>query len=79
MFTFKRSDTSEAFDVYVEHCTTLAAWPGQILIPVVGTSGPPINVTDNGPAGLDDVTVTIPLGADSKKFARLRADIPFTP
>lgn len=79
VFTFKRSDASEAFDVFVEHGTTLASWPGQILIPVADTAGPPVDVVDNGPSTLGDVTVTIPMGTDPKKFARLRADIPFTP
>ena len=79
VFTFKRSDASEAFDVFVEHGTTLSAWPGQMLVPAIDTEGPPVDVADNGPSTLDDVTVTIPMGTDTRKFARLRADIPYTP
>ena len=78
VFTFKRSDESEGVDVFVEHGTTLAAWPGQIAIPVGAYSDATVTVTNNDP-GLDDVTVTIPVGTDPKKFARLRADIPYTP
>lgn len=78
VFTFKRSDESEAFDVFVEHGTTLASWPGQIAIPAGAFSDATVTVTNNDP-GLDDVTVSIPVGSDPKKFARLRADIPFTP
>jgi hypothetical protein len=37
-----------------------------------------VTVVDNGAAD-DDITVVIPQGADPKKFARIRADIPFTP
>ena len=78
VFTFKRSDESESFDVFVEHGTTLATWPGQIAIPAGAFSDATITVINNDP-GLDDVTVSIPVGTDPKKFARLRADIPFTP
>jgi autotransporter-associated beta strand protein len=78
VFTFKRSDDSESFDVFVEHGTTLATWPGQIAIPAGAYSDANVTVTNNDP-GLDDVTVSIPIGTDGKKFARLRADIPFTP
>lgn len=78
VFTFKRSDESEAFDVFVEHGTTLATWPGQIAIPAGAYSDANVTVTNNDP-GLDDVTVSIPIGTDGKKFARLRADIPYTP
>jgi fibronectin-binding autotransporter adhesin len=78
VFTFKRSDDSESFDVFVEHGTTLATWPGQIAIPAGAYSDANVTVTNNDP-GLDDVTVSIPIGTDEKKFARLRADIPFTP
>jgi fibronectin-binding autotransporter adhesin len=79
VFTFKRSDASEDFDVFVQHGTTLATWPGQIAIPTVDTTGLPVDVTDNGPAALDDVIVTIPMGTDPSKFARLKVEIPYTP
>ncbi|MCU0797910.1 MAG: autotransporter-associated beta strand repeat-containing protein [Akkermansiaceae bacterium] len=78
IFTFKRSDESEEFDVFVEHGTSLLTWPGQIAIPAGAFSNAEVTVVNNDP-GLDDVTVTIPMGTDARKFARLRADIPYTP
>jgi autotransporter-associated beta strand protein len=78
VLTFKRSEASKAYAVVVEHGTTLATWPGQIPVPTSATAGPPVTVVDNGAAD-DDITVVIPQGADPKKFARIRADIPFTP
>lgn len=78
VLTFKRSVASKAYAVAVEHGTTLTAWPGLIPVPTVTTSGPPVSVIVNAP-NADDVTVTIPMGADPKKFARIRVDIPFTP
>jgi heme/copper-type cytochrome/quinol oxidase subunit 2 len=77
-FTFKRSDESEAFALYVEHSTTLDAPWTAIPVPVGAITGPPVTVVETDP-GLDTVTVTIPMGTDPKKFARLRADIPYTP
>jgi fibronectin-binding autotransporter adhesin len=78
IFTFKRSDASEAFDLFVEHSTTLQAPWTAIPVPVGVTAGPPVEVVEVDP-GLDTVTVTIPMGTDRKKFARLRANIPYTP
>jgi hypothetical protein len=81
VFTFKRSDASEAYAVSVETSTDLLAWPPAkaYAVPTAATTGPPVTVVDNGPATLDDVTVTIPMAPDAKKFARLKAVIPFTP
>ena len=81
VFTFKRSDASEAYAVAVETSTDLLTWPpaNAYAIPTVATTGPPVTVVDNGPATLDDVTATIPMAPDAKKFARLKAVIPFTP
>jgi heme/copper-type cytochrome/quinol oxidase subunit 2 len=63
VFTFKRSDESEAFALYVEHSTTLDAPWTAIPVPVGAITGPPVTVVETDP----------------KKFARLRADIPYTP
>jgi hypothetical protein len=81
VFTFKRSDASETYAVSVETSTDLLTWPPAkaYAIPTIATTGPPVTVVDNGPATLDDVTVTIPMAPDAKKFARLKAVIPFTP
>ncbi len=78
IFSFKRSDISESFNVVVEHGTTLETWPGQIAIPAGEFSDATVTVINNDP-GLDQVTVTIPVGSDPKKFVRLRAVIPAAP
>jgi autotransporter-associated beta strand protein len=78
-FTFKRSDASEAYAVSVELGTDLATWPTVYNIPGIATSGPVVYVTDNGPTTPDDVIVRVPMAPDTKKFARLKAVIPFTP
>jgi fibronectin-binding autotransporter adhesin len=78
VLTFKRSEASKAYAVLVEHGTTLASWPGQVPVPTGAVTGPPVTVVDNA-AAADDITVTIPKGTDPKKFARVRANIPFTP
>jgi autotransporter-associated beta strand protein len=78
-FTFKRSDASEAYAVSVELGTDLATWPTVYNIPGIATSGPVVYVTDNGPTTPDDVVVRVPMAPDTKKFARLKAVIPFTP
>jgi autotransporter-associated beta strand protein len=77
-FSFKRTDASEGFDVYVESGTDLQTWPGQQLVPVAEVTGPPVTVADNGAAPAD-VTVFIPMGTDPTKFGRLKVAIPFTP
>jgi hypothetical protein len=74
VFTFKRSDASEASDVSVEYGTDLQSWPNEILIPAGPLAGPPVNVVDNG-VDPDDVTVTIPMSGDPRKFARLSVTI----
>jgi autotransporter-associated beta strand protein len=79
VFSFKRSDASETYAVTVETTTDLLTWPTSYPIPAVATTGPPVTVVDNGPATLDDVSVTIPMAPDSSKFARLKAVIPFIP
>jgi autotransporter-associated beta strand protein len=78
-FTFKRSDASEAYAVSVELGTDLATWPTVYNIPGIATSGPVVYVTDNGPTTPDDVIVRVPMAPDTKKFAWLKAVIPFTP
>jgi autotransporter-associated beta strand protein len=75
VFTFKRSNASKAYAVTVETSTDLATWPpaNAYLVPTTDTAGPPVTV-----AG-ENVTVTIPMAPDAKKFTRVKADIPFTP
>lgn len=78
IYTFKRPGTSKPYTVTVEHGTDLQTWPGQIAIPIVATTGPPVGVVDNGTSP-DDITVTIPMGTEPKRFARIKGDTPFTP
>jgi fibronectin-binding autotransporter adhesin len=79
VFAFKRSDASEDFAVEVELGSDLVVWPTSYAIPTVAAAGPVVFVTDNGPATADDVTVTVPITPDLKKFARIKVEIPFTP
>lgn len=78
VLTFKRSQASKSYSVRVEHGVNLADWQGVIPIPVSPVVSVPVTVTDNAPDA-DDVIVTIPMGGDPKKFARILADIPFSP
>lgn len=75
VFTFKRSTASKAYPVTVETSTDLATWPpaNAYLVPTADTAGPPVAVSG------ETVTVTIPMAPDASKFARIKADIPFTP
>jgi autotransporter-associated beta strand protein len=75
VFTFKRGNDSKMYAITVETSADLTVWPpaGAYLVPTTDTAGPPVNV-----AG-ETVTVTIPMGTDAKKFARVNAEIPFTP
>lgn len=75
VFTFKRSTASKAYPVTVETSTDLATWPPAkaYLVPTADTAGPPVAVSG------ETVTVTIPMAPDASKFARVKADIPFTP
>jgi len=73
IFTFNRQDSSETADVIttVEVGTTLDLWPTVYNIgATTGTSSAGVTVTENG-AAPDTITVTVPKGADVKKFARL--------
>lgn len=75
VYTFKRSNASKRYPVTVETSVDLATWPPakSYLIPTVdGTTG---DVTVTG----ETVTVTISMAPDAKKFARVKAEIPFTP
>lgn len=78
VFTFTRSEASKAYQVWVDTSTNLTSWPlaGSYLIPTTATAGPPVTVADDGPANPDDITVTVPMGADTTKFGRLRVIIP---
>ncbi|MES2438015.1 MAG: autotransporter-associated beta strand repeat-containing protein [Verrucomicrobiota bacterium] len=83
VFTFKRSDESEAPATVqtIETSTNLSNWASSVIAPITigaGNSsgtGYTVNVAENG-AAADDVTVTIARGANTIMFARLRANKP---
>lgn len=77
LFTFPRDDASESPDVVltVESGTDLVTWPAVFIIgPTTATSSPGVSIAENGPAP-DAITVTIPVGTDQRKFARLKVAI----
>jgi len=79
IFTFNRKDSSETPDVglRVEVSTDLTDWtslPGYDVGATTASSSPGVNVAENG-ANDDIITVTIPMGAAAKKFARLTVTI----
>lgn len=78
VFTFKRVDASHGFTVAAQTSTGLVTWPNSYTIPTAASAVAPVTVVENGTAP-DDVTVTIPMAPDQKKFVRLQAEIPFTP
>ena len=77
VYTFKRAQASIIASVAltVEVGTTLSDWSSTYSVgadTAGSTSG--VTITKDSPsAGTDTVTVTIPRGADTKKFARLKA------
>ncbi|MCW1921886.1 autotransporter-associated beta strand repeat-containing protein [Luteolibacter arcticus] len=76
--TFQRADAAEAYEVAIEHSTTLQAPWTSIIVPNDAIAGPPVTVVDNGTAP-DDITVVIAAGDDPRKFARVKIAIPAAP
>jgi fibronectin-binding autotransporter adhesin len=73
VFTFHRSEASKAYPVSVEAGINLASWPTSHPVPASdGTLGP-VQV-----AG-ETVTLTLPRGTDTRRFLRIKAEIPYTP
>jgi uncharacterized protein (TIGR03790 family) len=69
-YTFRRSSASKAYEVRVHTSTDLTNWPTSYPIATSdGTAGP---VTVSG----ENVTVTLPMAPDAKRFLRLEAVIP---
>ena len=76
VFTFSRDHASLTPDVAVavETGTTLGAWPGVYHVGAdTASSDAGVTVTDNGT--YDTVTLTVSMGADAAKFARLRVTV----
>lgn len=79
IFTFNRKDSSETPDVglRVEVSTDLTDWtslPGYDVGATTASSSAGVEVAENG-TNDDTITVTIPMGAAAKKFARLSVTI----
>jgi hypothetical protein len=79
VFTFVRDQISAdgVTGVKIEIGTTLAAWAGSYTVgtdTAGSTAGVTVSKNDPG-AGLDTVSLTLPMAPDSKKFARLSVEI----
>jgi hypothetical protein len=79
VFTFERSDASETPDIIlrVEVSNNLSDWttiPSYLVGATTAASDAGVVVVENGAAN-DTITVTLPMGADTKKFARLAATV----
>ena len=79
IFTFQRKvDTIDGSTVVeIEVGTTLAAWPTVYTVGAdTAGSTPGVVVTEDSSPGFDTITLTVPMGADPKKFARLNVEVP---
>jgi hypothetical protein len=77
IFTFLRDDASEVSGVTltVESSTNLITWPDIFAIgATTAASSPGVTISENGTAP-DLVTVSIPIGTEQTRFARLRVTI----
>ncbi|RYD67244.1 MAG: DUF642 domain-containing protein, partial [Verrucomicrobiaceae bacterium] len=72
---FKRVDGAKAYPVLVETSANFMAPWTSVTVPNNATTGPALTVVENGTEP-DDVTVVIPSGGASQKFARVRIAIP---
>jgi autotransporter-associated beta strand protein len=79
VFTFLRDvDTIDGSTaVTIEVGTTLAAWPAVYTVGAdTAGSTPGVVVTEDSSPGFDTITLTVPMGTDPKKFARLKVVVP---
>jgi len=77
IFTFLRDDASEVLGVTltVESSTDLINWPDVFAIgPTTAASSPGVTISENGTAP-DLITVSIPIGIEEARFARLKVTI----
>lgn len=78
VFTFQRDvDTTGAATVTIEVGTTLAAWPDVYSVGAntAGSTNPEVVVTEDSSPGFDTITLTVPMGTATKKFARLKVEV----
>jgi len=78
VFTFKRDrdslDGSTA--VVIEVGDNLTGWPDVFTVgTTTGTSTAGVTVTESSPAGFDTITLSVPKGVATKKFARLKVTV----
>jgi hypothetical protein len=79
IFTFQRDvDTIDGSTVVtIEVGTTLAAWPAVYTVGAdTAGSTPGVVVTEDTSEGFDTITLTVPMGTDPSKFARLKVEVP---
>jgi uncharacterized delta-60 repeat protein len=77
LFTLLRNDASEvsAVTLSVDSSTNLITWSDTFAIgATTATSSPGVTISENGTAP-DLITVSIPLGAEQTRFARLKVTI----
>jgi autotransporter-associated beta strand protein len=78
IFTFerKRSSIDGITGLEIEVGTTLTGWPTSYTVgTTTANSDSGVTVAENSPAGFDTITLTVPIGSDPKKFARLNATV----
>ena len=81
IFTFerKRSSIDGITGLEIEVGTTLTGWPTSYTVgTTTANSDSGVTVEDNpnvGFEGFDTITLTVPIGSDPKKFARLKANV----
>ena len=75
LFTFNRSQASidGSTVVTIEVGTTLLAWPDSYSVPGPAQANVPgVTIVKDTSVGFDTVTLSVPMGTDPKKFARLK-------
>jgi autotransporter-associated beta strand protein len=78
IFTFerKRSSIDGITGLEIEVGTTLTGWPTSYTVgTTTANSDSGVTVAENSPVGFDTITLTVPIGSDPKKFARLNATV----
>ena len=79
IFTFQRKvDTIDGSTVVeIEVGTDLSTWPTVYTVGAdTAGSTPGVVVTEDSSPGFDTITLTVPMGTDPKKFARLAVEVP---
>jgi hypothetical protein len=63
--------------VEIEVGTDLSTWPTVYTVGAdTAGSTPGVVVTEDSSPGFDTITLTVPMGTDPKKFARLAVEVP---